>query len=452
MKNCIIHIGMHKTGTSSIQQSLKGFEDDSFVYADIDGRPNHSLALLNVFSEKESKDGINYSSNEDLSKEILLRLSDSIQQCGDRTYIVSGEGISFFSKSELSNMYQYFGSYFDNVTIAAAVRAPSAYMASAFQEGMKRGGKDYLNIEHRYKKYKNIFSKFDEVFGRDNVCLWKFDPSVYKNGCAVQDFCNRFGISLSDEKIVRVNESISREVVGLLLTYRKLAKHLGSMSMTGPQNARLVKALEGIGDTKFCFSPDVVRYVLAKNRKDMDWIESRLGESLHEELGEHQAGDVREEADLLKHDHKVIDRLLSILGDQVPDGNNGETAEEIALLVHAIYEHSNLRKQKNNHIKIVRVEPERVLGWAIGSDFETPVRIALFINGDEIAQVISDKMRTGLLERGVHPSGRCGFVFHLDKHMTLKVGDKISVESIDGALSCEKNIRCLMKESQRVNQ
>ena len=32
MSTCIIHVGMHKTGTTSIQQSLNGYSDDEFYY------------------------------------------------------------------------------------------------------------------------------------------------------------------------------------------------------------------------------------------------------------------------------------------------------------------------------------------------------------------------------------------------------------------------------------
>jgi hypothetical protein len=81
-----------------------------------------------------------------------------------------------------------------------------------------------------------LFEKFDDVLGRENVRLWKFDPPSFPNGCVVQDFCTRLGIALPRERVIRVNASISREAVQLLYTYRKLGRNFGALNITGPRN------------------------------------------------------------------------------------------------------------------------------------------------------------------------------------------------------------------------
>ena len=45
-----LHIGMHKTGSSSIQFSLNGFENESIRYAKL-GFENHSVPIYTAFSE-----------------------------------------------------------------------------------------------------------------------------------------------------------------------------------------------------------------------------------------------------------------------------------------------------------------------------------------------------------------------------------------------------------------
>ena len=50
MKRCIIHIGMHKTGSTSIQRSLQGYRDDRFQYARLGKTANHSLAMYSLFA------------------------------------------------------------------------------------------------------------------------------------------------------------------------------------------------------------------------------------------------------------------------------------------------------------------------------------------------------------------------------------------------------------------
>ena len=51
MKRLIVHIGIHKTGTSSIQDSLAlNLDDPGFEYISL-GAPNGSLALSRAFDD-----------------------------------------------------------------------------------------------------------------------------------------------------------------------------------------------------------------------------------------------------------------------------------------------------------------------------------------------------------------------------------------------------------------
>jgi hypothetical protein len=92
------------------------------------------------------------------------------------------------------------------------------------------------------------------------------------------------------------------------------------------------------GTDKFRFSPELLRPVIDKYREDIQWMEARLGEPLQDELEQYRPGDVREEADLLRPDGKLVSRLLQLLGDAAPKGVKGDTPEEVALLVQTLCE------------------------------------------------------------------------------------------------------------------
>jgi nucleoid DNA-binding protein len=94
--------------------------------------------------------------------------------------------------------------------------------------------------------------------------------------------------------------------------------------------------LAEIGNDKLRFPPDVMRPILEENRADIDWMEARLGQSLHEELGEYRPGDVRNEADLLNPHPEVVSKLIALLGARAPVGVTGETPEQVVLLMHAL--------------------------------------------------------------------------------------------------------------------
>jgi len=351
---CIIHIGMHKTGSTSIQDSLHGFSDDHFLYASLDHprgqSPNHSLAMYSLFAESPEQhqlhkvNGRDRSALQDYIVKVRIDLERAISTACGRTLLISGEDISVLPKKDLDKLCRYFCGHFDDLMICGYVRPPAGFISSGFQQRVQGGWVDRVSPDQEYRHYEKTFRKFDEIFGRENVQLWKFEPKSFPGGCAVRDFCARLGISFPDERIIRANESLSRQAVSLLYTYCKFGKKLGFRGMKDAESLQLVAMLADVQHGKFRFSPDIVRPILETNRADIQWMEERLGASLHEELGAYRPGDVRDEADLLQPDPEVVKKLLALLGDAAPAGIKGETPEEVAMLVHA------LRKTRNNQV------------------------------------------------------------------------------------------------------
>ena len=339
MRRCIIHIGMHKTGSTSIQASLQGFSDDRFLYANLGNVPNHSLAIHSLFAAHPARHRMHRKRDAAAMQAYLTGMRTDLERAiaaaQNRTLLLSGEGISGLSPPDLVRLHDYFRARFDELVIVGYARPPAAFMGSAFQERIK-GGSTKLDLEQIYRAYETRFVKFDDIFGREHVHLWKFEPRAFPGNCVVRDLCKRLDISLPLERIVRRNESLSRQAVALLYIYRKLGQEYGSGNMEGGESQHLGNLLSKIGKDKFRFSPDVVRPILDKNRADIERMETRLGESLHEELGEHQPGDVRDESDLLKVDPELVSKLLALLGKRAPAGVTGETPEQVAELIHAL--------------------------------------------------------------------------------------------------------------------
>ena len=80
---------------------------------------------------------------------------------------------------------------------------------------------------------------------------------------------------------------------------------------------------------------------------------------------------------------------------------------------------------------IIRAEPRLVAGWAVGADPGQPIRVALLINGNEVARTMADKPRPELKRRGIHPTGDCGFIFRFEPGGPLRVGDQVMVHPVD---------------------
>ena len=344
MTRCIIHIGMHKTGSTSIQRSLKAFSDERFLYPTLGGFANHSLAVYSAFSDHpeqyfvHSVMGRDTHAVQQIVDQVREDLERAVLEAIGRTLIISGEDIASLRCAELIKLREYLQDRFDEIVVVGYVRAQGEFMASAFQQRLRTNIAMTLDLRRTYRSYRARFDNVDRVFGCENVSLWKFDPQVFPENCVVRDFCRRLGIDLPRDRIVRLNRSLSRQAVALLYTYRKLGEIYGSKNMNGAETNALGNLLAAVGDDKFRFSPNLLGPVLEENRADIEWMEARVGESLQEQLGEPRPGDVCSESDLLTPHPEVVSKLLQLIGDAAPQGVEGRTPQEVALLVHTLRE------------------------------------------------------------------------------------------------------------------
>jgi hypothetical protein len=341
MTRCIVHIGMHRTGSTSIQHSLRGFSDSRFSYAQLGDDPNHSLAMYSLFASEPERHPIHRRNGtdtvgvSDFIGRIRADLEQAVSAAKGRTLVISGEDIGSLPRDGLVKLRDDFEKRFEDVTLVGYIRPLAGLMTSVFQHRVRIGDTNGFDLERQYRPYKGTFGRFDEVFGQDRVNLWKFDVGSFPGRCAVQDFCARLGIDLPSERIVRLNESLPRQAVGLLYTYNKLGPH-GAMLMNGLERQKLVDLLATIGNDPFRISVDVVKPILERNRADIAWMETRLGQALDEDLRDQLSGDVRGDTDLLSCDPIVTGKLLALLGDKAPIDVNGRTPQEIAQLVDAL--------------------------------------------------------------------------------------------------------------------
>lgn len=104
--------------------------------------------------------------------------------------------------------------------------------------------------------------------------------------------------------------------------------------------------------------------------------------------------------------------------------------------------------EKNAHTppsgRIMRAEKGVVAGWVIGADPNVPVSVALKVKGKEMQRMVADQPRPALIEKGIHPTGKCGFAFHFGQENSLNEGTVVEVEPIDQKFKIQ-NSPCTVK-------
>jgi hypothetical protein len=297
-RTLFLHIGMHKTGSTSIQGTLDGYRGDQVHYANF-GHCNHGIAATTVFSR--ARYDYHYHRNRGFGAAEIDRLAikwredltHSIEGCPGNL-ILSGEDLCHLGHEDLSSVRDFFVGHFDEIRVIAYVRDPVGYCSSFFQQ-VVRGGLTDFTVP--LPSYRYRFEKYLDVFGSSSVDFIKFSRVGLYNGCVVEDFARRVGVDLDVGMKVITNEALPRQAVALAYRHNR-------SGLIRPGNAKIVKAraralgcLSEMFEGKFVLSDALVRESL--DASDISWMEQAAGFSIFAESSSGNAGEVGSEADLL---------------------------------------------------------------------------------------------------------------------------------------------------------
>lgn len=308
----IVHVGMHKTGTSSIQDSLAAnLEDPRFQYVQF-GQPNGSLAILQAYGRLS---GIrpNAPPDDDIERRLIGRrkgmtlITEALNGLHGQTGIVSGEAILTLSTKDLAFFFDLLRRYRRNTKVVAYLRRPKAYTESAYQQKLKSLFVP-LAGQPQVIAYRSVFERFDEVVGRSQVSLWLFDPPTLTRGCVVQDFCRRMKIKFPPSKVIRSNDGLSASATQLLYIFRKKNPTFARRDKT------IVEALSELKGNKLRFHSQLLSEIMRAPADQLDWASERVGEDMNEDYAVDDAMAIRNEADMLNLSPETIDWLGAATG------------------------------------------------------------------------------------------------------------------------------------------
>ena len=275
MRTVILHVGMHKTGTSSVQQSLEGFASPPIKYLDL-SNANHTVPIRAAFSERIRPQALKLKSEEDvvaLKRSTLERLDEQLAEQQFDKFIISGEGIVRLTPKALRTLKEFLLRHVDQIRVFAYMREPVGYSCSAFQQRVKGGGS--ASYELPRADYRSKFEKFMDVFGADNFSAKVFSSTTLLNGSVVADFCQTWGIPLDPAREVRTNESLSETAVKLVhLLNRSDIAPVGGHGVRRPR-VQLMDWLNSTFPGKFILPPRF--HGGAIDLEDLEWLRARCG-------------------------------------------------------------------------------------------------------------------------------------------------------------------------------
>jgi len=182
----IIHAGMHKTGSTSIQHTFNKLDGDR---VDIPPRRgvDCNIWFYELFVRPAEFPEIRA---QKIAKYRLFLRTLERRRSGRalRPLLISGEGMSYDHKRAekgLIAMAEYLREHSgEDVRVIAYVRPPRSFMSSWFQQKSRGTIRNFMidpdarrwqTVPNAYwPRYRVRFEKFDTIFGRENVTLKPF--------------------------------------------------------------------------------------------------------------------------------------------------------------------------------------------------------------------------------------------------------------------------------------
>ncbi len=251
---CYLHIGMHKTGTTSIQHFLftnrELLKKQDFLYpasikdnlGDMNTSHNPFAGIIGDCFKKNDKISL------DKFLEQFKKELDSEQA---KNVIISSENILFLDTQEklnyLKEILHQLG--FKKVIIIVYIRDVADKYLSIFSQELKNtfqflasdsalkqeklanllsppkvNSKDSDYLDSVFFNYKNILQNCIAIFGKENLIVRLFDKSEFMQGDLIRDFLGTINVDWDEGFYITPNQNETLDLLGIEIV-KALCKH-----------------------------------------------------------------------------------------------------------------------------------------------------------------------------------------------------------------------------------
>lgn len=309
IKLVILHIGMYKTATTSIQHTLAKNPDElskhGIAYLKSLG-VNQSWSLNNLIAKNPHSSFMNVKheqseKNVTRSNQILKsKLEDEITGLSDsiHTIVFSAEGLGSISNNQVKKLRTLLIELFPqaHTEVICSTRECLSYYTSRTGQKIKTEVVDINNLSTlTFPTYRETIEKYIDNFGVENVNVYSFEEAVKHKKGPVGYFLDLLGvpvIDLNTFNLIQRNESISSEAIDLIYDINcqlPLIQHDSqdisfSIKDQDTRESRIssgrvygdISPIKSVPGEKFLLSERRINEIWHDNQSDIRWLKKHF--------------------------------------------------------------------------------------------------------------------------------------------------------------------------------
>ncbi len=399
----ILHIGMHKTGSSSLQGALKGYDDGTTVYATLRA-VNHSIPFFSAFSSDYltyrvfKRQGLSPAEIEALRVRDRSDIETMLTTTKRERVIFSGEDISLLSDADKQAMLSALQQYAEGILVVGYFRDPIGFARSALQQDLQ-GGLSGPKLVQR-PKYRRRFETFMRVLGPDHVVLRPFRRDALAGGDVVDDFVATCDLDPARVAQQRQNEGLSLQAQQCIFALNRSNPLTSGDAETFRARQRFVRVVDSLFDGPEQVPADYLSDCI--DLEDVAWIESATGVDFSTEL----AGIAPKSAHLAdflsEAEPDTLASLASLLKRNAVSGSYNESLEGLVNRVYylCLSHHYNPASRTFLDMRVTGADAEALQAIALKHESGEPLdgKDALYLmglarKGNPWSRLVRDKIK-----------------------------------------------------------
>lgn len=291
-KRAILHIGIDKTGSTTIQNTLHQahrelLQEERILYPSI--AANHSVFLTTVFHEKPPKilplidsRANNKAAIGRLKNEYFDQFNTDLIKHNWRTIILSAEGLCDSPPNAILSLLEWITPHVEEIEVVAFVRHPVDWTRSVVQERLKMGFTlKQLSDTLPAPRWQQRFTPWIDLVGLKNMKIISFEDARARDGILAH-FLR--AASLPYERIitllpdtVRANKAMSMEAALLISSLNRQRPLLVDGKVSHERAWPGIDRLMSIPGNPFQLSRSDIARAKERNRDDVRWLNDLLG-------------------------------------------------------------------------------------------------------------------------------------------------------------------------------